>query len=105
LGINKFVGSFPDREMKDQENITPIEQHVIDYIFKLRTRRKMSQRDIAKVLGVNGSFVAAVESKRNSAKYNLRHINILAGYFKLSPKDFSPAAPIRKSKLNAELSE
>ncbi|HSZ86300.1 MAG TPA: hypothetical protein VK787_09730, partial [Puia sp.] len=28
------------------------------------------------------------------AKYNLRHINILADYFDLSPRDFLPEKPL-----------
>ncbi|MFI5163524.1 MAG: helix-turn-helix domain-containing protein [Sphingobacteriales bacterium] len=82
--------------MKDQENIAPIEQYLIDYIVRLRTKNRMSQAGIADLLGVDKSFIGNIESKRNSAKYNLRHLNILADYFKLSPRDFLPLKPLKQ---------
>jgi len=76
--------------MKQQPNIDPIEQHVIDLIIKLRLTNKLRQSDISKIINVTPSFVGNVENKNNPAKYNLKHINMLANYFNLSPKSFMP---------------
>jgi len=76
--------------MKQQPNIDPIEQHVIDLIIKLRLSNKLRQCDISKIINVTPSFVGNVENKNNPAKYNLKHINMLANYFNLSPKSFMP---------------
>jgi transcriptional regulator with XRE-family HTH domain len=67
-----------------------IEQYVIDYIYKLRIGRNLTQQDLATVLGVTTSFIGNVETKTNQAKYNLKHIRIFAEYFKLSPQAFLP---------------
>jgi transcriptional regulator with XRE-family HTH domain len=76
--------------MKDGINISPIEQHVIDFVIRLRNNNKLNQEDIATILGVKRTFITNVESARNRAKYNLSHIDKLADHFGLSPKDFLP---------------
>jgi transcriptional regulator with XRE-family HTH domain len=76
--------------MKDGINISPIEQHVIDFVIRLRNNNKLTQEDIATSLGVKRTFITNVESARNRAKYNLSHIDKLADHFGLSPKDFLP---------------
>lgn len=75
-----------------------IEQHVIDFVRKLRADRKLRQEDIAFIIGVKASFIGNVENISNPAKYNLKHINIFADHFGLSPKDFLPAVPLMLKK-------
>jgi transcriptional regulator with XRE-family HTH domain len=67
-----------------------IEQYVINFIYKQRINRNLTQQNLAGILGVTTSFIGNVENKGNPAKYNLRHIRILAEYFEISPKDFLP---------------
>ena len=75
-----------------------IEQYVIDFVKNLRTKEDLRQEDIAYILDVKPSFIGNVESNSNRAKYNLKHINILAAHFGKSPKDFMPpeALPDKK---------
>ncbi|MBS1974671.1 MAG: helix-turn-helix transcriptional regulator [Bacteroidetes bacterium] len=80
--------------MDEQEHITPVDQYVIDFILALRKEKKLSQRQIGDLLGVKRSFIGNIESPNNRAKYNVRHINILADYFDLSPRDFLPEQPL-----------
>lgn len=86
--------------MQDQENISPIDQYVIDFVFELRRSKKHTQQDIADILQVSRSFVKDVENIKNRAKYNLSHINALADYYNMRPGDFLPdkAIPVNKSK-------
>lgn len=88
--------------MKDQENITPIDQYVIDFVMSLRNKKDLTQDDIANILQVSRSFVKDVESRNERAKYNIRHINALADYFELSPRDFLPENPIPVNKSSKE---
>jgi len=67
-----------------------IEQYVIDFVRNLRLERGLRQEDIAHIIDVKPSFIGNIESSSNRAKYNLKHINSLANYFGLSPKDFLP---------------
>ncbi len=73
--------------------ISPIEQYVIDKVREVRQEQGLSQRDIAYELDIDQSFVAAVESPKGRAKYNLNHLNDLAKLFKCSPKDLLPELP------------
>lgn len=70
--------------------LTPIEQYVIDKVREKRKELGLSQRDIAYQIDIDQSFLAAAESPKGRAKYNLNHINQLAKLFKCSPKDFLP---------------
>jgi transcriptional regulator with XRE-family HTH domain len=77
----------------DKVELTPIEQFVIDKVREIRKERGFSQRDIAYEIDIDQSFLAAIESPKGRAKYNLNHLNDLAKLFKCSPKDFLPDQP------------
>jgi len=76
--------------MNNQEHISAIEQYVIDSVIRLRGKHHLSQEAIGHILGVERSFISKIESSKSRAKYNLNHIDKLADYFGLSPKDFLP---------------
>lgn len=80
-------------------NMPPIEQYIIDFVRKVRVENKLRQQDIAEILNTSTSFIGNVENFQNPAKYNLKHINLLAHYFNLSPRDFLPEKPV-----NADMS-
>lgn len=70
--------------------LTSIEQHVVDFVYKLRTEQELTQEDIGTIIDVQQAFIANIENPRNRSKYNLNHINKLADHFGLSPQDFLP---------------
>jgi len=74
--------------------ISPIEQYVIDKVRAMRKEQNLSQRDLAYQLDIDQSFLAAVESPKGRAKYNLNHLNELAKIFKCAPGDFLPPQPL-----------
>jgi transcriptional regulator with XRE-family HTH domain len=76
--------------VKDQDNISEIDQFVIDLIRELRLQKGLTQDDIGNIIGISRAFVSDIENTNRRAKYNLRHINALADYFNMSPKDFLP---------------
>lgn len=77
--------------MEDKKTKTKIEQHVIDFVTRLRVDHHLDQSDIATIIETGRTFVTNVENPENRAKYNLRHINLIADHFGISPKDFMPA--------------
>lgn len=79
--------------MQKTTKLSSLEQHVVDYIRKLRTERKLTQQAIGKIIGVQASFIGNVENKLNPSKYNLRHIQLLANHFNLAPSGFLPSSP------------
>lgn len=76
--------------MEGQKGISLIDQYVIDFVRKLRDTRKLSQEEIGNIIGVSRTYITNTESIKHPAKYNLTHINLLAEYFNLSPRDFLP---------------
>lgn len=83
--------------MEDKVKLDLIEQHVIDFVRKLRTDKQLRQEDIAYIIGVKASFIGNVENIGNPAKYNLKHIHIFADHFGISPKDFLPETSLKKN--------
>jgi len=83
------------RWMRNQEFITPIDQFVIDFVRNLRDTKKLGQQDIGSIIGVSREYIKDIESTNRRAKYNIRHINALADYFEMSPKDFLPEKPMK----------
>ncbi len=80
--------------MGNTSNISKIEQHVIDFVIKLRKEKSLNQEDIATILNVSRVFVTNIENPDNRAKYNIDHINLLADHFGMSPRDFLPERPL-----------
>jgi transcriptional regulator with XRE-family HTH domain len=76
--------------MGENINTSDIEQYVIDFVLKLRTKNNLRQEDIAIILNVDRSFITRVENNDHRAKYNLTHIDKLADHFGISPRDFLP---------------
>jgi len=74
--------------------LTPIEQHVVDFVYKIRTEKNLTQEDIGTIIDVKQTFIANVENPKNRSKYNLNHINKLADHFGLSPQNFLPKMPL-----------
>jgi transcriptional regulator with XRE-family HTH domain len=81
-------------QMKDQDSISAIEQHVIDYVIDLREKHDLTQDDLANIMHLSRSFVKNALSPNHRAKFNLRHINALADYFNISPREFIPEKAI-----------
>ncbi len=80
--------------MRDQENITPIDQFVIDFVRNLRITKELTQADIGNIIGISRSYISDVERTNSRAKYNISHVNALADYFNMSPRDFFPEKPM-----------
>ncbi len=74
--------------------LTPIEQHVVDFVYKLRIEKNLTQEDIGTIIDVKQTFIANIENPKNRSKYNLNHINKLADHFGLSPQNFLPKMPL-----------
>lgn len=79
--------------MEDYEPISEIDQYVIDFVRRLRTKNKIGQEEIGRIIGVKRTYITNIESLKQPAKYNLKHINLLADHFGLSPRDFLPEKP------------
>lgn len=73
--------------------LTPIDQYVIDKVREMRTAHGLSQAELADSIGVNKSFIGAVENPKQRAKYNIEHLNRLSIVFNCPFSDFFPEQP------------
>lgn len=74
--------------------ISKIEQFVIDKVRELRIKAGISQVNLSLEMGLSSKFVGNVESSKTPDKYNLNHLNKIAGIFNCSIKDFFPDQPL-----------
>jgi transcriptional regulator with XRE-family HTH domain len=63
---------------------------VIDKVKAIRTKKGLTQDDLAAFLNKSRGFIGQVESPNSSSKYNLNHLSKLAYEMECSPKDFIP---------------
>ncbi|UKJ07084.1 helix-turn-helix domain-containing protein [Solitalea lacus] len=80
--------------METKNNIDPIEQYVIDAVRERRELLKISQAELARQLNYSEGFIGNIENPKYRAKYNLKHLNMIAKILKCSPRDFLPVEPI-----------
>lgn len=93
-GTKNYKLDLLDPRMREQENISAIDQYIIDFIRNLRLAKSLTQDDVANILHVSRSFISDIESSKRIAKYNVSHVNALADYFNISPRDFLPEKAI-----------
>ena len=73
---------------------TTFDNYVVEAVRKERMAQKISQAMLSFGIGVAHSFVGQVENPNHRAKYNLNHINEIAKYLGVSPRDFLPEKPL-----------
>lgn len=54
-------------------------------------------------MGLAEGAIGKIENPKERAKYNIRHLNLLAKALKCSPKDFLPEKPLRNDMIKAKL--
>ena len=76
--------------MKSPTILHPIEQFSVDAVTELRKKNKITQQRLSEIIGTTPAFIGNVENKKNLAKYNLSHLNVIADFFNVSPQEFLP---------------
>lgn len=94
--------------MKEQDEIieiqiAEIDLYMIDKVRKLRVDKGISQVSLSIALGLSEGTIGRIENPRERAKYNIRHINLLAKALKCSPSDLFPPKPLRNDIIKAKI--
>jgi len=87
----------PIEQPAKQNTPSLMELHIISFVKEFRVKNNISQNELAKAIGANQGFISNVENPQHRAKYNVDHINSIALYFRVSPKDFLPQYPIKNN--------
>lgn len=77
-----------------EREMSHLDYVLIEHVKSLRNKKKWTQQELSKKMGLAISFVSNVESLTERHKYSIRHLNLLAKAFnyKSVPKlfDFPP---------------
>jgi transcriptional regulator with XRE-family HTH domain len=83
--------------------ISEIDLYVINKVREMRVPRELSQVKLSILMGLAEGAIGKIENPKERAKYNLRHLNLLAKALKCSPRDFLPEKPMRNDMLKVRL--
>lgn len=73
-------------------------------IKKLRKERKISQLDLANILGHKSpNYIAKIELRKEGANYNLKHIFIIANALNIEPNELLPSKEEIHNILNLKI--
>jgi transcriptional regulator with XRE-family HTH domain len=75
--------------------ISEIDLYVINKVRAMRVPKELSQVRLSILMGLAEGAIGKIENPKERAKYNIRHLNLLAKALQCSPKDFLPEKPLR----------
>ena len=80
--------------------ISEIDFYIVNKVREMRVAKNVSQVSLSISMGLAEGAIGKIENLKERAKYNIRHLNLLAKVLKCSPKDFLPEKPLRGDMLN-----
>jgi transcriptional regulator with XRE-family HTH domain len=67
-----------------------VDWFIVNKVKEIRTKKGLSQEDLAAHLNISAAYIGQVESPNFRAKYKTLHLNELAKLLDCSPRDFWP---------------
>lgn len=94
--------------MKNKEDIFEVEISEIDLFLinrvrELRVLKRISQLKLSIALGLAEGAVSKIENPRQRAKYNIRHLNLIAKALKCNISDLLPPKPLKNDIIVAKI--
>ncbi|MBL7709146.1 MAG: helix-turn-helix transcriptional regulator [Chitinophagaceae bacterium] len=94
--------------MKNKEDIFEIEISEIDLFLinkvrELRVSKGISQLKLSIALGLAEGAVSKIENPRQRAKYNIRHLNLIAKALKCNIADLLPSKPLKNDIIRVRI--
>jgi transcriptional regulator with XRE-family HTH domain len=83
--------------------LSEIDLYVINKVRELRVPKALSQVKLSILMGLAEGAIGKIENPKERAKYNIRHLNLLAKALKCSPKDFLPEKPLRNDIIKVRM--
>jgi len=69
----------------------------------MRVPKELSQVKLSILMGLAEGAIGKIENPKERAKYNIRHLNLLAKALKCSPQDFLPEKPLRGDMIKVRM--
>lgn len=83
--------------------IAEIDLYVIDKARKIRVDKGISQVSLSIAMGLSEGTIGRIENPKERAKYNIRHINLLAKALKCNPSDLLPPKPLKNDLIRVKI--
>jgi len=83
--------------------IAEIDLYLINRARELRVANGMSQLKLSLALGLAEGAVSKIENPKQRAKYNIRHVNLLAKALKCNPSDLLPPKPLKNDIVRVKI--
>jgi transcriptional regulator with XRE-family HTH domain len=83
--------------------ISEIDLYLINKVRELRVPQELSQVKLSILMGLAEGAVGKIENPKERAKYNIRHLNLLAKALKCSPKDLMPEKPLKNDMVRVKM--
>jgi transcriptional regulator with XRE-family HTH domain len=74
--------------------ISEIDFYIINRVRELREAEEISQVDLSIAMELTEGAIGKIENPKERAKYNIRHLNLLAKALNCSPRDLLPDKPL-----------
>lgn len=93
----------PGEETIIEIKISEIDLYLINKVREIRVAKNISQLKLAVAIGLSEGTIGNIENLKQRAKYNIRHINLLAKALKCNPSDLLPEKPLKNDLIIAKI--
>lgn len=80
-----------------------LDLYVIERVKKLREEKNISQDSLSVSMGFSEKFIGSVENPRLAARYNIRHLNLVAKALNCSLHDLLPNKPFDEDLVRVKI--
>jgi transcriptional regulator with XRE-family HTH domain len=83
--------------------ISQLDWYVITKVRELRMKKKLSQDDLSVRMGFSEKLIGSIENPKLPARFNIRHLNILAKTLGCTLWDLLPERPLEHDLVKLKL--
>lgn len=83
--------------------ISELDLYLINKVREMRDDKDLSQNELSVLMHLADGAVGKIENPKERAKYNIRHINLLAKAFNCSPREFLPEKALSNDIIKATI--
>lgn len=74
--------------------VSELDFYIITRVKEIRRQQNISQVELSLSMGLAAGAISKIENPRQRAKYNIRHLNLLAKALHCLPSDLLPTTPL-----------
>lgn len=83
--------------------VSQLDWYIINQVKKLRKKRGISQDYLSVQMGFSEKFIGSIENPTLNARFNIRHLNLLAKVLECSLWDLLPEKPLENDLIKIKI--